>query len=75
MFWLKIGLSNPLMQLFLEKELSFSQRQAVITLIHKGKDLPRDELSNWHPISLTNTDYKLLFKTLALRLSGVSIQS
>ena len=51
--------------------LSISQRSAIITLIHKGKDLPRDEMKNWRPISLTNSDYKLLAKCLALRMSNV----
>ena len=51
--------------------LSVSQRRAIITLIHKGKNLPRDELGNWRPISLTNTDYKILTKALAFRLQGV----
>ena len=44
--------------------LSSSQRKAVITLIHKGKDLARDNLKNWRPISL-------LAKCLALRLGDV----
>ena len=51
--------------------LSSSQRKAVITLIHKGKDLARDNLENWRPISLTNSDYKLLAKCLVLRLGDV----
>ena len=51
--------------------LSYSQCSAVITLVHKGKDLPKNKLSNWRPISLTNTDYKILAKCLAKRLSGV----
>ena len=37
-------------------------------MIHKGKDLARDNLKNWRPISFTNSDYKLLAKCLALRL-------
>ena len=40
--------------------LSSLQRKAVITLIHIGKDLARDNLKNWRPISLTNSDYKFL---------------
>ena len=40
--------------------LSTSQRKAAITLIHNGKDLPRNELKNWRPVSLTKSDYKLL---------------
>jgi len=33
-------------------ELSTSQKQAVITLIEKKKDLDRCDLKNWRPISL-----------------------
>ena len=51
--------------------LSSSQRKAVITLIHEGKNLARDNLKNWRPISLSNSDYKLLAKCLALRLGDV----
>ena len=40
-------------------------------MIHKGKDLARDNLKNWRPISLTNSDSKLLAKCLALRLEDV----
>ena len=42
-----------------------------ITLIHKGKDLARDNLKNWQPIWLTISDYKLLAKCLALCLGDV----
>lgn len=56
---------------FVAGNMSSSQRKAVITLIHKGKELPRNEMNNWRPISLTNADYKLLAKTLAVRLSSV----
>ena len=51
--------------------MSSSQRKAVITLIHKGRDLPRHDLKNWRPISLTNSDYKLMAKCLAQRLNLV----
>ena len=52
-------------------ETSITQKRGVITLIHKGKQLPRGELNNWCPISLTNSDYKLLAKSIAIRLSSV----
>ena len=51
--------------------LSPTQRKGIITLLHKGKNLRRDDLSNWRPISLTNSDYKILAKALALRLKKV----
>ncbi|MEC7840051.1 MAG: reverse transcriptase family protein [Chlamydiota bacterium] len=54
-----------------QKILSPTQRQGIIKLLHKGKDLSRDELENWRPISLTNTDYKILSKTLSNRLKNV----
>ena len=50
--------------------LSSSQCKAVITLIHKGKNLERCDLKNWRPISLTNTDYKLLAKCLTIRFGN-----
>ena len=48
-------------------ELSTSQRRSIICLHHKGKGLPREVISNWRPISLTNADYKLITKTLTNR--------
>ena len=50
--------------------LSIDQRRAVLSLIPKpNKDLRY--LKNWRPISLLNTDYKILAKTLATRLQSV----
>lgn len=49
--------------------LSHEQRRGVITLIPK-KDCDRRELSSWRPITLLNTDYKVLTKALALRLQS-----
>ena len=43
----------------------------MIILIHKGNKLARRDLKNWRPISLTNSDYRLIAKCLALRLSSV----
>ena len=72
-FW--IDLKNHILKSFMSSlnkgTLSISQRSAVITLIHKGKELPREEMKNWRPISLTNSDYKLLAKCLALRMNTV----
>lgn len=51
--------------------VSTTQQKGIITLIHKGKDLPRENLSNWRPITLLNTDYKILAKTVALKLNNV----
>ncbi len=52
-----------------EGSLATSQRQAVITLLDKNKN--RLLLKNWRPISLLNTDFKILSKTIANRLVKV----
>jgi hypothetical protein len=43
--------------------MTFSQRLALITLIHKKED--KSNLANYRPISLTNTDYEILAIVLA----------
>ncbi len=48
-------------------ELSCEQKRGVITLIPK-KDKDTRHLKNWRPISLLNTDYKILTKLLAMRM-------
>ena len=72
-FWEDIGdlVYKSFKKAFEKGELSLSQRRAIIIMIHKGKGLDRDELGNWRPISLTNTNYKILAKTLAIRLQSV----
>ena len=51
-------------------ELSTEQKRGIITLIpKKGKN--RLQLKNWRPITLLNTDYKLLTKALAVRLKSI----
>lgn len=56
---------------FEEGQMSTTQRRGVLTLLHKGKQLPKNDLDNWRAISLTNTDYKILAKVLACRLQRV----
>ena len=55
---------------FLQKELSSSQKQAVINLIHK-KDKDRLKIENWRPISLLNVDYKIATKAITKRLDYI----
>lgn len=54
---------------FDKTELPFSQRQSILNLLYKKND-PLD-LSNYRPISLLNTDYKILSYTLASRIKKV----
>ena len=58
---LKLGLED--------KELSYTQYLATIVLLYKKG--PRQDIRNWRPISLLNTDYKILSKVLAERLKPV----
>ena len=55
---------------FQEGEKSFSQKQAVMTLIEK-KDRDNRYIKNWRPISLLNVDAKILSKVLATRIKRV----
>ena len=72
-FWGRIKhiFYESLMYSLSKGELSTSQKRGIITLFHKGKNLRRDDLKNWRPITLTNTDYKIFSKCLALRLQNV----
>jgi hypothetical protein len=55
----------------ISKILSPSQRLGIITLLPK-KDSDRTLLNNWRPVSLLNTDYKILSKTLVNRLKRLA---
>ena len=49
--------------------LAVSQRRGVISLLFKKGDCT--QLKNWRPVTLLNTDYKILTKVLANRLQQV----
>ena len=68
-FWkdIKTVLLDSINYSFSSGKLSIDQRRGIITLIPK-KDKDRTFLKNWRPITLLNTDYKLIAKILALRL-------
>ena len=51
-----------------EGELPLTLRKGIITLIHKGKGLDGNDMGNYRPITLTNTDYKILTKAMAIGL-------
>lgn len=70
-FWsrLKPMILESFQQSFELGHVSKSQQKGILSLIHKGNDLPRENLTNWRPITLLNTDYKILAKTIAIRLN------
>jgi hypothetical protein len=70
-FWNELGplllrVANTSMQ---EEKLPPSMLNGVITLVPKKGDLTT--LSNWRPITLQNTDYKLITRCLANRITPV----
>ena len=54
-----------------EGSLADSTQTGVIALLYKGKQLPRDKLENWRPITLTCCDYKIISKLLSRRMKTV----
>ena len=70
-FWPLLG--NLLVDVFNESyelgKLPDSQRKSVMSLIFKRGD--EDDISNYRPISLTNTDYRILAFTLAERMQKI----
>jgi exonuclease III len=70
-FWDAIGnfVVNMYEENFTMGKLSDSQRKSILTLVFKGND--REFLKNYRPISLMNTDYKILTFVLSNRLQSV----
>ena len=71
-FWqdIKEHVYNSFIYSFHIGKLSNNQNEAILTLLPKpNKDIR--ELKNWRPISLLNTDYKIITKLLANRLQMV----
>ncbi len=71
-FWIYIKqyLINSLKYSLSKGELSLEPKRGIITLIQK-KEKIRLFLKNWRPITLLNSEYKILTKALANRLCFV----
>ena len=70
-FWCEIGniLVDSFNEAFTQNILSESRNTSIMSLIYKKGD--RTDIKNYRPISLTNTDYKILAHILANRLHQV----
>ena len=70
-FWKQLGSSLVGMynDSFEKNEMPVSMRKSVTTLIHKKYD--KSDTYNYRPISLTNTDYRILAGVLSNRLQAV----
>ena len=52
------------------KKLNRTARQGIISLLPKGDKDPT-QIKNWRPLTLLNIDYKILSRTMALRLKPI----
>ena len=55
------------LNIFLQGQLSQTQKITTIKLLYKKND--PTNIKNWRPVSLLNTEYKILSKVLSNRLS------
>jgi hypothetical protein len=71
-FWINIKalLRDSIIHAMEKGQLSIEQKRGIITLLPK-KNKNRLYLKNWRPISLLNTDYKIIAKILATRLQSI----
>ena len=71
-FWAQIKqcVLDSLIYAYENGKLSIDQRRGIINLIPK-KDKDLRIIKNWRPISLLNTDYKIITKLLANRIKKV----
>lgn len=71
-FWVDVKsfVFDSIQYAFKHGELSIEQRRGIITLLPK-KLKNRLLLKNWRPITLLNTDYKIIAKILAKRMQTV----
>ena len=60
---------ETLLESFDQGELALSCRRAVLCLLPKKGDL--QQITNWWPVSLLITDFKIVSKVLALHLKNV----
>ena len=70
-FWNDINylFYNALREIYDNNEMSFTQKLAIMSLIHKKGD--KKNLKNYRPISLTNSDYKIIAFIFAKRLQNL----
>ena len=70
-FWGVLGgdLTDVFNDSYQNKLLPYSQREAVLKYLPKKGDLTK--ITNWRPVSLLNTEYKILTRALAERLGKV----
>ena len=61
--------TNTINEAFASEELTHTQRQGIIILLHKGKD----RLNNWRLVTLTNTDYQIVAKVMGLVVNKLII--
>ena len=72
-FWneVKALLLLTIQKAYVVKQLSTSQKEAVIKLIKKKDPTKGIYIQNWRPIPLLNADFKLISKALEERLKNV----